>query len=426
MSFLIPTDWLAKPEPWDITPLDVYWAAERLGIDPHSIVALWPFWEGAGAPKDCVGTYDLTVQGSPSWAGHGFDVYPAYLTNPASSPFQQAVFSAVVCVDLGNPNTSSSGAFFSSGSTSTSGSWGICRYYKGANDIFGHFETGAGSAINLYTGIGSGNRILAACVSDGSQYLAYANKVAVTNSANGIYTGTWGIYFGNWGDTGRWEDGVVSFAMYLSSALSVDQLDRLQDDPYALIRPPRRPFIFDLGAGLTYQLSGQASGIASLTGAAALAAGIAGSAQALASAAAEARLTEALAGAVSALATLTGDATTGTLLDLSGSVTAAGAATAEAAMRAALAGDAAGLAQILDAVCQARARLQGAVQAAGQAGLDARVAVPLAGTIDALGQAAGTLVELGESLGLLTDPRLRDVTKRWNLILAKRFTLRAS
>ena len=466
MSFLIPTDWLRKPEQWDITPLDVFYNAERLGIDPASIVALWPFWEGAGTVvHDCVGKYNLSVTNTPDWVGDGLDTYPAYLSNSASTVFQSEIFTALVCVDIGQANTGKSGGFFTSGGTATSGSWGICRSYTGSKQIFGHFETSNGSAVNINTIVNSGEKVVAACVNDGLTYTAYAAGTLATGSANGIYTGSWGIYIGNWGgDTGRWEDGIISLAAYLTQALTVDQLNTLNDDPYALIRPVARPFVFDLAAGTSYPLSGQVAALASLTGVAALAAGMAGSAQALASVAAQARsaaaltgqaqaaaavsaaakLGEALAGTAQALAVLTGDLAESSVAALAGVVqalatvsgnararsalagTSAGAltATAEAAMRAALAGDAAGLAQILDAVCQARARLQGAVQAAGEAGLDARLAVPLAGTIDALGQAAGTLVELGESLGLLTDPRLRDVTRRWHLHLARRWTLR--
>ena len=238
-----------KPRQWG--PLSavrsaVFHNAERLGIDPQSIVALWPFWEGGGYPTDIIGKYNVTATTGGVW-----DAYSWNGNNDTITPVPQVL--------ANEPWTFISELIFREYVYSTQ-TYLLYHYNATGRVYFSLTASGNSHNISITLGDSAESPIYT------TPYIAGpAQHVVITDGSNAyVYFRGDNIISYQYTNLNNTSTDMtlnrastydptfsVAFMVLLGCIISDDSRLHLQFDPYALIRPVARPFVFDVGAGGT-------------------------------------------------------------------------------------------------------------------------------------------------------------------------------
>jgi hypothetical protein len=220
--------------------------AERIGIDPASIVGYWPFWEGAGAPYDVMsGTRATAIGSGNTWTGKkqievtqsgGWDTN---LTAP----------------ELGaNDNLTyiMKGQFLGMGEYSTV----FGNRYGGASDFNWikfenrRFDFRENIELDYSSHLSVGDHFEKVAVKRGSDFFLYEYGILKT-TASSLNTIGWNpIYIGT-GSTSNDEsvDAIFDYCLVTLQALTESHAAFLNTHPHYLLQPVPRTIYFDYGAG---------------------------------------------------------------------------------------------------------------------------------------------------------------------------------
>lgn len=277
MSFLIPSDWSTKPERWDITPEDVWWAAERLGIDPRDVDRVLPAWEGCGAPTEIL-TGSRINPYSGVWTPDGLNEIDlnnrVHVSLPSVVPLNSgsAVFSFLID-GVVQSNYENYGVFWWQRASGEDYSY---IYYQYTDNLF-YLKSYAGTfkTLNPY-GNGTDDYVGALLfVIDGtnSEWSIYKDGTLLETVAGAYSQAPLGSAKPKIGG-GSSSSGAVRKcrgAVFFQSALPTSIATKLTEDPHALIRRYPRPWVFDLGAGTTITVTDRGRSRSTLSLAASLA-----------------------------------------------------------------------------------------------------------------------------------------------------------
>lgn len=250
-----------KPPMWgppDAVRYAVQANAERLGIDPKSVLSLHPLWEGSGDILESLGSASSGSRNTATWnadglitgSGNGLTATTT-LTNPLAR--QHTVLSVITL------NQNRKQGFYQRRETA-----------GGAGLVVGQFDTdgvvrayvGSSSVSQRSVFVPTVGKQFASCVvadlnlTNADRVKMFFNGLLDPSTASGTHATT-GLttYASEIGYTSSFAsfswlrmDGVFHFYADFDGAISNDAACALTAAPYALLMPVARPVYFDLGA----------------------------------------------------------------------------------------------------------------------------------------------------------------------------------
>jgi hypothetical protein len=267
-----------KPEQWgnvsDVRSA-VFRNAERMGIDPASLVGYWPIWETAGSPRDIMMSAPPAIPyGNPAYDTDGLchdgNDHTTLGDNAKWCGDALSIFFTARLDAL-----TASGGLFSKYDLSTGGrSWAVRQH---GNNTFQFVGSEGGSSGAVYAESASdiftvGAKSSFVTVFSGGNFVRFykdggLHSEETSGILNSLYCNT-GIVaqlnrYANYFSSCAYEN-----CLLVNAVVGPNQIAQIHETPYALLAPNPSPLIFDLAAGGGYTLTAE-GGSTTLTGQAA-------------------------------------------------------------------------------------------------------------------------------------------------------------
>lgn len=253
-----------KPPMWgppDAVQFAVRHNAERMGIDLGKSRLLMPLWEGGGFPVDLSSRANHLQGAGVGWTLGG--VSPSNLYIPNESVVSLNADFTIICIaDINSLPTANHNIFGSAKDINTGWTLFVDNDDYGAKytNILafdrGTTHTDSGRPLSPNNSIKTGNDILLAAAyrhvgTTADMYVG--DNYSLDGFDNvGVQSGDGKTYIGPTasGFTANAFPGVIKFIAVVQEYLYTDVILQFNHEPYALLMPVARPFIFDMAGGI--------------------------------------------------------------------------------------------------------------------------------------------------------------------------------
>jgi hypothetical protein len=242
--------WQRKPEQYDFdwAQYSVARNAERIGIDPASIVGYWPFWEGCGHPRNIITGQVGELKNGARWAKQG-----GLITDENKACFDTKIFPedypiGTIWFDFQ--------AFVKGGPTYSyyvySTNYTDFAFYQDIDDVEYEIEFGniTNSGIPYDINLQDGNYHTASVYWDTPNETCglYVDSFFQDSRDTLSLTLTENLHFGRTDSDDRYFGGPMYSAIMFDYPLSENVIGLLDEVPYYLLQPVPRTIYFDYGA----------------------------------------------------------------------------------------------------------------------------------------------------------------------------------